>query len=289
MYKFAFVILHYLGYEDTIECVESIQNNILYSNYEIIIVDNGSYNNSGKIIEEKYKNVNNIHLIKSDLNLGFAKGNNLGYRFAKYSLKADFICLINNDTIISQKNFIDECLNKYNNFNYHVLGPDIVSLVDQGHQNPQKLQGMDKKQVVNAIVKYKIRYVLNSLYIEDLLVKVMKFITRRKASEFISNENWNKQLQDIQLQGCCLIFSPEYISSYEGLYEKTFLYVEEDILFYICRRDSLKTIYDPNIRIYHKEDSATNIHLKNNSRKKRKFIYSHTIDSLNELLKLMKS
>ena len=40
--KIVFVILHYLAIKETIDCVSSIQQNVCYDNYSIIIVDNGS-------------------------------------------------------------------------------------------------------------------------------------------------------------------------------------------------------------------------------------------------------
>lgn len=105
MPKIIFVILHYLTYEDTIECVESITNNINYKNYEIIIVDNASKNGSYEAIEDKFRYSEKIYIIKSNKNLGFAKGNNIGYKFAKNNLNADFIITINNDTIITERLF----------------------------------------------------------------------------------------------------------------------------------------------------------------------------------------
>jgi len=53
-YKFTFVVLHYITIEDTTECVDSILTNIKYDNYNIIIIDNGSPNDTGKLLADKY-------------------------------------------------------------------------------------------------------------------------------------------------------------------------------------------------------------------------------------------
>ena len=63
--------------------------------------------------------------------------------------------------------------------------------------------------------------------------------------------------------------------------------MEEDILFYIAKKEKLSLLYDPEIRIYHKEDSSTNALLTSN-RKKLIFIYKHEIHSLNELYEILK-
>jgi GT2 family glycosyltransferase len=64
---------------------------ITYPNYEVIIVDNDSYLDPTERIESNYPHVK---LIKSDQNLGFAGGNNLGIRQAK----GKYFMMLNNDT-----------------------------------------------------------------------------------------------------------------------------------------------------------------------------------------------
>jgi len=48
--KVAIIILNYNGWKDTIECLESVLRND-YPNYQVIVVDNGSPNNSMKYIK----------------------------------------------------------------------------------------------------------------------------------------------------------------------------------------------------------------------------------------------
>ena len=49
-----------------------------------------------------------IHFIESGENLGFAKGNNIGFHYAKYELHSDIIILANNDLIFEQVDFMDQ-------------------------------------------------------------------------------------------------------------------------------------------------------------------------------------
>ena len=56
MKNIAFVILHYITYDDTIECVKSILNNRnLSKNSRIVVVDNGSPNESYRILEQEFQ------------------------------------------------------------------------------------------------------------------------------------------------------------------------------------------------------------------------------------------
>jgi len=75
--EFCFVILHYKTAEDTIECVNSI--NRLNDECSIVIVDNASNNGSIEKVENEFKTLSNVTIIKNRENVGFAAGNNVGY------------------------------------------------------------------------------------------------------------------------------------------------------------------------------------------------------------------
>ena len=97
--KIGVVVLNYRTYNDTIECVESLKRQT-YNNKEIIIVENGSGNSSEKVLKEKYNNDPQITLLLSKENLGFAKGNNIGIKYAKEKLNCDYVFVLNSDTIV---------------------------------------------------------------------------------------------------------------------------------------------------------------------------------------------
>jgi GT2 family glycosyltransferase len=289
MKKFCFVILHYLIYDDTIECINSILGNIDYKNFDVVVVDNGSNNGSGDRIKEKYEDNSKIFVIINPANLGFAKGNNVGYQFAKYKLKSDFIALINNDTLIKQNDFIDSIINKHAVKPFHILGPDIISIIDGRHQNPSPVTLQDKDVLIKFIKNYKILLFLNYFLIDKFMENFKKKIIKKPFINLniqaIDNKE-NKELVNVKLHGSCLVFSPEYIQNYEGLYPKTFMYSEEAILYFIAKRDHLTTIYFPQAKIYHKEDSSTEYLYKKNY-KKRRFYYKNFIDSGFVFLELM--
>lgn len=270
MKKIVFVILHYQTIKDTEECINSILQNINYGNFEIVIVDNFSTDGSGQVLKDKYNNLSNMHVILNNENLGFAKGNNIGFRFAKYELKAEFIIMINNDTLIKQKDFIDILIGKYKVSKYGVLGPDVISLIDNGHQNPIKKGGLTYNYVCGKIKKFKILYILNKFFMDLLFRRIYSILKKNSDNDFLCN--YELEQEDITLHGSCLIFSPKYISKYDGLFDNTFMYWEESILYYIASRDKIKLLYTPNLKIYHKEDSATNTVLKNSRNKNRFFI-----------------
>ncbi len=91
----AIVLVNWNGWQDTVECLHSLKN-ISYQPYEIILVDNGSTDNSVFQIQKIFPS---IQLIETKKNLGFAGGNNIAITYALQK-KVDFIFLLNNDTIV---------------------------------------------------------------------------------------------------------------------------------------------------------------------------------------------
>jgi GT2 family glycosyltransferase len=90
--------------EVTCEMLDSLQK-ITYPNTEIIVVDNGSSNDDLSVIKQRYPQV---QLIKSDKNLGFAGGNNLGIRASS----GDYVMLLNNDTEVDP-GFLEPLVEKF--------------------------------------------------------------------------------------------------------------------------------------------------------------------------------
>ncbi len=111
------ITVNYNQPEITCDLLESLTH-ITYPSIEIIVVDNASPSKNPDIILEKYPY---ITLIKSDLNLGFAGGNNLGIRVAK----GKYALLINNDTEVDS-GFLEPLIAKLeNNPEIGVVSPKI--------------------------------------------------------------------------------------------------------------------------------------------------------------------
>lgn len=96
--KVAVVLVNWNGRDDTLECLASLAN-IEYSNCSIIVVDNASRDDSVAAIRASFSDV---QVIESGANLGFTGGNNLGIARSLEN-GADFVFLLNNDTIIDSK------------------------------------------------------------------------------------------------------------------------------------------------------------------------------------------
>lgn len=286
MKKIGIVILHYKNVNDTIECVDSIISNLAYNLYNIIIVDNASNDGSFSILERRYKKNEKIFLVMNKKNLGYAEGNNVGYRYARNVLTANYIIILNNDTILEQATFVDEIIKIDKDEKFGVLGPDIISLKG-GHQNPLREKPLDLLEVKKMIKVSKLRYLYTYF---KFLPGVNHFKTKAYGTLGILekaevSERVNKS---IVLHGACLIFSESYLKYFENaFFSETFLYAEEDILQLICEKNEFKMIYSDKLKIKHKEDgSIENIFTKN--RKKERFVLKYRIKSLKIFYRLCK-
>lgn len=279
---FSFVILNYNNYIDTEECVVSILNTISYNNMYIIIVDNGSTDNSEKKLKERFYKYSKVIFISNWENLGFSKGNNKGYIYAKHKLNSDFICYLNNDTVISDATFIDKINDIYFTNRFDVLGPDIINMEDK-HTNPYSMTGYSLNEINKYIIKFKCHILLSKINLDNLVILLMSKVKK----EYIDVIDYNCELSEVKLQGSCLIFSKKYIDKFEGIPEYTFLYFEEDILFYLAKVNHLKLIYNPTISIMHKEGSTIK-KLFDKDKNSRSFYYNQCLKSLKILRNIIK-
>lgn len=94
----AIVIVNWRGWSDTIECVRSCLL-LDQPGAFIVIVENGSGDESLERLTEEFGGEQRVHLVDSGENLGFAGGNNVGIRYAR-ERGCDYIWLLNNDTVV---------------------------------------------------------------------------------------------------------------------------------------------------------------------------------------------
>ena len=111
------IILNFNAGDLLLECVSSLVKTN-YKNYEIIVVDNASLDNSQKKCKEKFCN---IRLIENEQNLGYCEGNNIGIRQAS----GQYIMILNPDTIV-EPNCINELLLAYNKYGDGLYQPKIL-------------------------------------------------------------------------------------------------------------------------------------------------------------------
>ncbi|MFS9041326.1 glycosyltransferase [Streptococcus cristatus] len=277
----AFVILHYQALDETIDCVCTIKKMVKGPKY-IVIVDNASPNKTGEELIEKYQTDEEVTVLVSKENIGFARGNNLGYVEAKRH-SPEYIVVMNNDVFITQPDFTER-LNKLQAIHqFDVLGPDIFSTKTNIHQNPQRERNYSLQELKTAQKKLQFKDKFK------FLIR-LKYLLRNRPDENVSQVAGFDSVQiNKPLHGAIYIFAKSFIDTHdECFYSKTFMYYESYILHYLGMRDNLKFVYDPSIKVVHHEDVSTNQTYKDLYRKVI-FVNKCLLESCNAFIELMES
>lgn len=160
------IILNYKGYNDTLECIESIYCSS-YTNFYVVVCDNSSPNESEKkIMEWKEKNQDKpFKYIQTGNNYGFAGGNNIGIKYA-LSKDADYVWLLNNDTVIRSDTLVELLKKAESNARIGVCGSKLMC-----YDRKDKVQGLAGKynpftgragHILKEQELYKMKYVIGA-------------------------------------------------------------------------------------------------------------------------------
>jgi GT2 family glycosyltransferase len=213
--KVAILILNWNNYQDTKRCLDSLMG-LTYPSYSIVLIDNGSSDDSGRRLIEEYPSIHHIHTEK---NLGFAGGNNVGIR---YILDQDipYILFLNNDTEVIQPNFLTELINE-------IIQQDKLSAIGP---RVQRVDGSDEDTILPfPTIRNSIICTLG-LYRNDL-----------SQPQFADS-----------ITGCCVLVRSEVIKQIGGFDDQFFIYGEETEWFFRMRQSGWKIGYLPVTSIIHK-------------------------------------
>ncbi|MCA1041614.1 glycosyltransferase [Bacillus infantis] len=279
-----FSILHYQALEMTEKCVESILKIKKEQKISIVIVDNASPNNTGDQLEKIYSNKKDIYVIRNTSNEGFARGNNIGYRFAKEQLHADVIAVMNNDVIIEQDEFIKTLKGIIDSSNdTHIIAPDVLNF--QGfHQNPMRKNALDTKSItINLIYNLLMIMLLRIPFLNQRLVSYLE--NRRNLMEN-HDSTWKLTQSKIVPHGAIIIYTRNYIAKEDfSFLPITFMFAEEDILYEYATKMNYGIKYEPSLHVLHLEDVSIR-EITKSELNRRKFLSKHKVKSLFMLLKL---
>jgi len=219
--KIVYVILiNYNGANLSLDCIQSILKS-KGCKIKIIVVDNKSSQDDINRLEGGIKAFNNenIVLIKNTSNNGFSSGNNIGINYALDD-GAEYILLLNNDTIIDDK-AISVLLNNVNNLQVSV--PKMYY-----YDNP------------------------NTIWYAGGKIQWNLGKTIHLGENGIDNKETNKAKFVDFATGCCILLTKGIIEKV-GLLDETFFMYGEDLDYSIrLANNNIKIYYVPEAKIWHK-------------------------------------
>ena len=221
--KVEIIILNYNGRDDTIECLESLDR-ITYENFHITIIDNGSADNLGPVVREKFSGVRYIY---SPENLRFAGGNNLALRKALEE-SCDYVLLLNNDTV-AEPDFLDK-------------------LVETGESSGEI-----------GLVGAKMYYYdpPNVIWFAGGKMDVRFAYMRHLGIGQKDDGSLDTPQEMTFLNGACLLIKSEVLRKAGLLDEDYFLYGEDQDYCLRAQRAGFRLYYQPAARIRHKVSRST--------------------------------
>ena len=285
--KIAFVILNYNTYEETKECILSIEDKLDTKDYRIVVVDNCSCDDSAGKIAEFIRDKSQIELIKNSENLGFARGNNVGIAYANKKYAPDYVVACNSDTEIISDNMTEVLDNEYKNSNFAVFAPLVLNksgVYNAGPGEPSTIEDTlkqlkDSKRMLKLLKLglYDLYSFLN--YIKELMCYVVQNLFRGREQRKKAIILCPKYQTQKVLHGCFLIFSKKAFRYIEGFDNRTFLYHEEDLLYQNVKKHGLVTVFDPEVAVFHREGCASRT-LRKEKKGKLLFKYQCYVESL---------
>lgn len=220
-HKLSIISVNYNGLELTCAMIESVHRNISYPT-EIVVVDNGSKVDEAAVIAERYPDVK---AIRSEENLGFAGGNNLGVKHAT----GDYFFFLNNDTEIYEDHF-------------------------------DKIVEVFEKDPKVGMVGPKIRFWAGDRPVQFAGYTAMHGIAMKNDLIGFMQEDdgrYDTPSETPFVHGAAMVVSRKAYEDVGPMPECYFLYFEEldwDLMF---TRKGWKLRYEPAQTIYHKESATT--------------------------------
>jgi len=208
------IILNYNAGNLLLNCVDSVFKST-YSNFEVLVVDNLSTDNSHITCKEKFKK---IQLIENKKNLGYCEGNNVGIRKAN----GEFIVILNPDTIV-EPNWLNELISAYNKFGDGLYQPKHLSLTEK------------------------------TIYMSaGNMLNIFGFGYAREKGK--KDENQFNKIEEIGYASGTCLFTSSAVLKKIGLFDPfIFLYHDDLDLGWRASQLGIKSYYVPTSLIYHAE------------------------------------
>ena len=219
--KVFIVILNWNGIEDTKECLDSLKK-LVYDNFKVVLVDNGSTDGSVSSIKCEYPSV---VLMENRDNLGYTEGNNIGMKYALEN-GADYLWLLNNDTVVQEEALQEMVKSAESSKEVGLLNPYIYY-----HDDPETLQ------------------------FKGSIVDWENYSIRKLSTD--KPENGSVEGSRTALWGTALLIKREVVDAIGYLDERYFAYYEDEDYCLRALKKGFECAVVSKAKIYHKDSRST--------------------------------
>jgi len=205
-------MLNWNNYKDTKECMESL-GQVTYPNYEVVVVDNCSADDSTRKIQKEFPDFKYIY---NKDNLGFTGGNNAGLKYATDG-NSEFFLVLNNDIIVDKffLGYLVEAMLEDKSIG-------IVGSLNYDYYEPEKIISAGRK---------------------------MSYLNGN-ATHILEPADNQRELDAIW--GCCMLIRREVFEKIGYFYEPYFFSFEEIDFCVKAKKEGFKIVCEPKSKIWHK-------------------------------------
>lgn len=237
------IIVNYKNYELTEQCVNSVIKTVKSKlNYEIIIIDNNSQNESFNYLKNKFKEYDFVEVIENNMNVGFGAANNL----AASKATSKYLLFLNPDVVALD----DSILSMYN----RILEDGNIGLISCKLLNGD----MSLQYSCRSLIKFG-EFLFSRTPMRHL-------IPSKKASAIEDNYlmkdyNHSSEKKVDWVMGSCMLLSKETFNEVGGFSKEYFMYFEDVDLCYKINSINKEVLYYPEAQMIHlhKQESKKNI------------------------------
>jgi len=226
------VIVHYNSPVYTRQCLVSLSKSVKIDySFNVVVVDNGS-KDPFKIPKE-YQSFATV--LRSESNLGFTGGNNIGIQYAIESFDSEFVFLLNNDTEIDEK-----CLRLLTK--RMLSDPKIGAICPKiyfGKGQEFHKQDYDRVDLGNIIW-----YAGGSIDWQHLAAF-------HRGVDEVDRTQFDKLDSSDFATGCAVLLSREVLEKIGGFDEKYFLYFEDVDLSLKIAAAGYQIAFEPKAKVWH--------------------------------------
>jgi GT2 family glycosyltransferase len=217
---------------DTIESLLKIKS--VGFDYQIVLVDNGSTDDSLPTLIQKYQTNPKIKILSLLQNLGYAGGNNFGIDYALKN-NFDYVLLINNDVLVDPE-FLQNLVKATKKDPISILGPKIYFAPGfEYHKDRYK-----KNEIGRVIWSAGGVIDWNNVYASNIGI-----------DEVDNGQFDNSNLKADFISGCCILVNTEIFRKIGKLDDDFFMYLEDVDFCQRAKKHGFSLNYVPKSIIWH--------------------------------------
>lgn len=290
MQKVSIIIVNYNGQADTLECLVSLENaDFVGLSVQVVVVDNGSkekfvlpYRKSNTQLK-KFQ----LEVLRSEVNLGFTGGNNLGIRHAFETHQPEYVLLLNNDTLV-EPDFLTKLVTFADTQPNVAAVCPLIYFAKGNEFHKQNYDNADLGKVVwfaGGSIDWKNMYAFHRGVDEvdrgqfGIGLHESSNLQQRIIPDDPNRHDSTPQIEYSTMDfatGCCVLFPSEVLKKV-GLFDDAyFLYWEDVDLSWRIKQAGFELYFHPESKISHKNagssgGSGSQLHKKYQERNRKRF------------------